>query len=213
LQRTEVLIVAFAGGALRVGGEVQYEMQKTFKTFQCDQLYLLDPTGMSWYLQSPNNQWQGFQYYESKLKEYSQLYHYIIFTGSCLGATACLFFSHLCHEVICFNPQTDPSKDNRWSYWLGSRALPRHLRTTFLSLLENSIQRSSGSITIHSSNNIYERFQTSLLSHRANLKVIVHHECHHHSLAKYMKQRNMLLPLYNHAIQTWKMNRLNRDWK
>jgi len=205
-ERSSILIVAFAGGALRIGGEVQYEMQNTFRTFDCDQLYVLDPTGMAWYLQDPNNSWKGFEYYENELKKYCQHYKYVIFTGSCLGATATLFFSHLCNHVICFNPQINPSEDPRWSYRIGARCLPSHLRKNFLSLMKQSIEKTQGSIEIHVSNEREEIRQSDYLQnyYTNKLQIILHSDYQPHNLAKYLRSKNELLPLYQKVIDKWR---------
>jgi len=97
-ERTDMLIVSFAGGALKIGGHSQPEFQRALAFLDSDQLYLVDPTGMSWYLRGPTG-YDGIEFYERKLREILSHYKSSIFIGNCMGASAALFYSHLATKV------------------------------------------------------------------------------------------------------------------
>lgn len=140
-RKTDVLIVSFAGGellcclflcegALQIGGHSQPEFQKTLSELEADQLFLLDPSGMSWYLADSRGGHNGLPEIESvlkvqvmliayNLKEHLQGYKAAVFIGNCMGASGALMFSHLARKVVCFNPHICPKKFSGTSCALG----------------------------------------------------------------------------------------------
>jgi hypothetical protein len=90
--KTDLLVVSFAGGtglyvyllnlgALKIGGHSQPEFQRSLAFCNADQvsrcyavvssfkLYVLDPTGMSWFLRDPHSTFHGIEFMETELKE------------------------------------------------------------------------------------------------------------------------------------------------
>ena len=63
----------------------------------------------SWYLNDPENKWEGFKYHEARLSEFVKNYKYSLFVGNSMGGTGALLFCHLASAVIVFNPQVDLS--------------------------------------------------------------------------------------------------------
>ena len=79
-------------------------------TRHADQLYVLDPTGMSFYQ-------HGIATFERQLRQCLVPYKKVVFLGNCMGATAALRFAALLRHqqdtVLAFNPEVDPARDSR----------------------------------------------------------------------------------------------------
>jgi len=192
-ERSKVLVVSFAGGALKIGGLPQIEFSKTLDNIDCDQLFLVDPTGMSWYLQDPNFSWDGVSYYGEILSEYCEPYEKVLFVGNCMGATGALMFGRFADRIIAFKPHIDPPTYNNKSVRLGCKLLPANKRADPLNHILTTINNSPDTIIdIYVSNNPAELQQIQLLPDTPNVtKHIMETEYNIRSL----KSKGELVPL------------------
>jgi len=190
-RRSENLIVSFAGGALRIAGIPHTEFRKSLQNFDCDQLYVMDITGMTWYLQDPNFKWNGYEYYETKLREYCQNYKKCFFIGNCMGASGALMMSHLANKVVVFNPQVDPSSEKNYAVKVGRRLLPKSLKNQPLEYIKKNTSLSKASIHVHEVKHRDWVQQSSFLP--SNVHVTVYNNCY--NAATYLKEQGKLIPL------------------
>jgi hypothetical protein len=158
------LLVAFAGGALLLGGEPRIEFFNTSKRIRSalplDRLFLIDPC-QSWYLQDENFEWQGFATHERRLAQLIAARRHnataaaavdskTVFIGNCMGGTASLLFSHLADYVICMIPQVDLANDRRFKFRFAAKFLPKHYNGDWiLTRIKKSIMNCRGKVFVH----------------------------------------------------------------
>jgi len=127
--KSKTLIVAFSGGATNKIGITRLEFRRLLSeagtpTMQCDQLYVLDPTGMSFYE-------HGIADFTKQLRRAILPYTRVVMIGNCMGATAALRFSVLLTSpksvVLAFNPEVSPSVDPRISFRIAAKLMPRKM--------------------------------------------------------------------------------------
>ncbi len=119
------LLVAFAGGAVRVGGLPLAEFGRTAMALHDnDVLLVTDPTQL-WYLRD-EPRWR---------REFSALFALyngrVMLVGNCLGATAALLYRDLAQVVVAFQPQTTLTSGPWNLYRLNALRLPqvRHTKS------------------------------------------------------------------------------------
>jgi len=195
---SDLLVVSFAGGALRIGGHTRPEFQKTLATFDCDQLYLTDPS-QSYYLNDPQGNWNGFEYHNNKLKELTSSYKYVLFIGASMGGSAALLFSHLANGVIAFNPLIDLEGETRFNFRIGIYFLPKSLRVSFRQTVCQNIEKGTGVINIHVSNSKEEIFHTLGLPSKTNVNL--YHDHVNHNLAIYLRNNGKLVPIIKNEVE------------
>jgi hypothetical protein len=164
IPNSSTLVVAFSGGATNKIGLPRLEFRRmlantTSPTTNVDQLYVLDPTGMSFY----EHQIEKFS---NQLRFFLLPYKKVVLLGNCMGATAALRFSALLQNkedvVLAFNPEVKPNIDPRLSFRIASCLSPS--KTSRLSsVLNKAISTSPGRIRIHMSNWPPEYEQSMLL--------------------------------------------------
>lgn len=161
--RASTLIVAFSGGAINKIGIPRHEFRRTLSSSasasECDQLYVLDPTGMSMYA-------HGLAQFEQMLRDLTAGYARCVFVGNCMGATGALRFAHLLpgatSTVIAVNPEIAPALDSRRSFRVAALLQPG-ICTELPAVLQASVDSSLGRVRIHSSSWGPERAQCELL--------------------------------------------------
>jgi hypothetical protein len=157
---SDALIVAFSGGATNKIGLARLEFRRMLSQYKgLDQLYVLDPTGMSFYE-------HDIQTFQEQLVACLLPYSMVIFLGNCMGATAALRFSSMLQHpedtVLAFNPEVDPASDSRTVFRVAGCLSPS--KTSRLrSALENAVMATPAKIRIHASNWPPERNQAMLL--------------------------------------------------
>jgi len=170
--RAKTLVVAFSGGAVNKIGIPRHEFRRTLLasavvTSACDQLYVLDPTGMSMYAHE-------LATFEQRLRDLIGGYARCVFIGNCMGATGALRFAHLLPSasstVIAVNPEIAPAQDMRSIFRVAAVVQPRICRT-LPAVLQDSIDRSSGRIRVHSSSWDPERAQCNVLRYGTEVNV------------------------------------------
>ena len=169
--RAKTLIVAFSGGAVNKIGIPRHEFRRTLLSSAaasaCDQLYVLDPTGMSMYAHE-------LATFEQRLRDLIAGYTRCVFVGNCMGATGALRFAHLLPSgsstAIAVNPEIAPAQDERRSFRIAAVFQPRICRG-LPAVLQESIDRSSGRIRVHSSSWGPERAQCNVLRYRTEVIV------------------------------------------
>ncbi|ETO28593.1 hypothetical protein RFI_08537 [Reticulomyxa filosa] len=172
------LVISFSGGAIKIGGYSQIEFRRVLSEcvteihnddtnyddndgndnkekeskheYAFDQLYVLDPTGMSWYSYVydktyTSNWWDGWKVLGKNLREILKHYKYCLYIGNCMGGTGALIASSYvpenitrCH-VVTFNPHLSPSTHPEWAARLGSWLLPSRLRNGLLQACTASV--------------------------------------------------------------------------
>lgn len=201
-KKSDIIIVSIAGGALRIGGIPQPELQKTLEVFKVDQLFLCDPTGMTYYFTDPNLEWNGYEYHKSLIEKYLEGYKKSLFIATCMAASTALMYSNLCTNLICFNPQVSLVKENRWKYWIAGQMMPKDLRDRFESIINDTVMASTANINVHVSNDQEEIFQASML--HSNAKITIHKDCSDHALPMFLRKDNRLFQLIQTEVDLMK---------
>jgi hypothetical protein len=109
----DALLVAFAGGALQLGGQSRPEFVQCTDHLCVDRLFLTDPS----------NAWYSDDVYKNELPAIFGQYRRVILIGNCLGATGALRFARLASVVIAINPHVDPHSHTNWFVRFGARRL------------------------------------------------------------------------------------------
>ena len=163
------LVVAFSGGATNKIGLARLEFRRMLSQYRgLDQLYVLDPTGMSFYE-------HNLRTFREQLASCLSPYAKVIFLGNCMGATAALRFSSLLQHsedtVLAFNPEVTPASDPRCAFRVAACLSPSktsRLRTT----LEKAVTFTPAKIRLHVSNWPPERSQAMLLLEQSEEAVV-----------------------------------------
>lgn len=162
---SDALIVAFSGGATNKIGLARLEFRRMLSmnntpTAQLDQLYVLDPTGMSFYE-------HHIEQFTSCLRRAIRPYKRVIFLGNCMGATAAIRFAPLLRSpkdtVLAFNPEVNPKADSRILFKIAAMLAPR-TTGALASIMRSALQSTPARVRIHSSVWPPEYFQAQLLS-------------------------------------------------
>jgi len=197
LMRSDTLIVSFAGGAMKISGIPYTEFRRSLSNFKCDQLYVMDPTGMTWYLQDPTSNWNGYKYYESELRQITKNYSKCMFIGNCMGGSGALMMSHLATKVVVFNPHVDtsiqPSKIMKFANWM----LPSSMKREVYRLIDQNVSSTKAIVHVHCSKNEEARHQTTLLPH--NVKVTLYDT--NKGASAYLKENGKLIPLITEEFE------------
>lgn len=175
------LFISFSGGAIRIGGYSRFELRRTLQSVNIkhafDMLFLLDPTGFSWYTYDRNGEFNGWQQLGHNLQNIAKHYKNVILLGNCMGGTAALIYTKYILEIgncncvsLIFNPQTDPTSHLDKKYVFGAKLLPFDKRKAFLVESKNIINKLShdkisgiAKLCIHCSNDEKELQQAKLL--------------------------------------------------
>jgi len=193
---TKDLVVAFAGGALRMAMMPQPEFVRTLSGFDCDKLFITDPL-QSWYLNDPENQWKGYEYHEQKLRDLTRKYDRVMFIGNCMGGTGALLFSHLASHVVVFNPQNDLGKMKSFLVNMTVKRIPQSTFQLFQQRLSENVSKCK-KITNHvgSSKLDLEQLESleKMCAHSSNL-CVVKHEWGNDNLPGSLKKHDELVPI------------------
>jgi len=195
-KKSDHLIVSFAGGALKVSGIPYTEFRKSLANFECDQLFVMDPTGMTWYLQDPTSKWQGYHYYESKLMEITKNYTKCMFIGNCLGASGALMMSHLATKVVAFNPHVDPSCHNSLKLRLANKLIPKSMQHELYRLIKQNTSTTKASVKVYGAKTNEVTQQTALLPE--NVQVTLYNGCT--NISAYLKKEGKLVQLLSREL-------------
>jgi len=194
--KNDVLIVAFAGGGVLVGGVPLKEFSRTIRKIPgCDALLLTDIHQL-WYLRDENGQ------LKTLVKDICLRYKKVLMIGNCLGGTGALFYSEMADRVLAFGPQTNIVHCRNWFYWLnGFRQLPcsRHDFTGFL--LQHTRKCRGHIYCIFS--NTKDREMASYVQQEANIDVSFHGNAP--VVPKHLKANGQLLPLLKKHIDAMMM--------
>jgi len=206
-ENSKHLVVAFAGGALRLAMMPQPEFVRTLADFDCDKLFLTDPL-QSWYLNDPDCQWRGYEYHEQRLREFVSKYDRVMFIGNCLGATGALLFSHLATRVVTFNPQVDIELLNGLvSKWAVNR-VPLETRRAYLQRMAQNLAVCP-KIIVHVGTlkkdqeqiESLEKMCASQGSQKEGHLEIVKHQWDQDNLPGSLKKHSQLVPILQQAFQ------------
>jgi hypothetical protein len=139
--RSRSLLVAFAGGALQIGGQTRREFVNSTADLDCDRLFVTDPSN-AWYTDA------GFA---MQLEEIVREFRHVVFLGNCLGATGALRFAHLANHVVCINPDIDVANHSDWRIrFAASRIVDAaNERTQFVSRLVRSVSQCGGTVRVY----------------------------------------------------------------
>ena len=159
-KRSSALVVAFSGGATNKIGLARLEFRRMLSKYKdLDQLYVLDPTGMSFYEHNIRD-------FQEKLAACLAPYKKIIFLGNCMGGTAALRFSALLRHpedmVLSFNPEIDPARDSRRVFRIAAFLSPS-TTSRLRAVLEKAVRDTPAKVRIHVSNWPPELNQAMLL--------------------------------------------------
>lgn len=146
------LVVAFSGGAVNKIGVPRHELRCTISSCptasMCDQCYVNDPSGMSFY----SHELGAFS---ADLGALCARYAHCVFVGNCMGATAVLRFAELMPSVgstaLAFNPEVDPARDVRRPVFLLAALLQPLTAWRLRAELHRSIRKTIGRVQVHSS--------------------------------------------------------------
>ena len=108
----KTLVVSFSGGATNKIGMPRTEFMRTINSAgpaaaACDKLFVLDPTGMSFYT-------KDLLSFCETLKAVTSSYARVVLLGNCMGGTGAILCAPLLNlsadsSVVVFNPVVDPS--------------------------------------------------------------------------------------------------------
>lgn len=135
------LLVAFAGGALQIGGQTRREFVNSTADLDCDRLFVTDPSN-AWYCDA------GFS---TRLEEIVRTYGRVVFLGNCLGATGALRFAHLANHVLCINPDIDVVNHSDWRIRFAASRIDdsAHDRSQFVPRLVRAVSQCRGIIRVY----------------------------------------------------------------
>lgn len=136
-----VLVISFAGGAVRIGGLSRIQLKSTLSELIkllpddicLDQVFAMDPTGMSWYsYNGKKRNFTGWQTLCAELSSITPFYDCILMVGFCMGATAAAMISEKMNLaagqqsiLLLFNPQTEICSHLNPKYRIASWFLDR----------------------------------------------------------------------------------------
>ena len=146
------LIVAFSGGAVNKVGIPRHELRRTITSCptasKCDQCYVNDPSGMSFYSHELST-------FSETLRAVCAQYAHCVFVGNCMGATAVLRFADLMPSAgstaLAFNPEVDPARDVRRPSFLLAALLQPLTTWRLRPELHLSVRKTVGRVQVHSS--------------------------------------------------------------
>lgn len=154
--RRRPLLVAFAGGALQLGGQTRPEFVNSTDDLDCDRLFVTDPSN-AWYTDE-----QFAVRFEAVLAPYRGA---VVFVGNCLGATGALRFAHLAKHVLCINPDIDVVNHNDWRIRFAASRIDDSLqaRSLFVERLVQSVCKCRGTVRIYVDGSLNHKHEARLL--------------------------------------------------
>jgi len=197
-EKSKYLVIAFAGGALRLAMIPQPEFVKSLTDFDCDKLFLTDPL-QSWYLNDPDNGWKGYEYHEQKIKEITSKYDKVLFIGNCMGGTGALLFSHLATRVLIFNPHVDLQNLKGWTLRLGVKRIPGEVLQKYQLQLKENVNKCP-KIAAHIGEGLEKKdmeFLANLCKDKGNLEIVRHrweNNANQNNLPGQLKKKDELIP-------------------
>jgi hypothetical protein len=192
---SDTLLVAFAGGALQLGGQTQPEFVRSTERLPCDRLFVTDPS----------NAWYAVEGFDSAFETAIRGYRRVVLVGNCSGATGALRFAHLADAVIAINPQVDVHHDKRWQVRFAASRLSED-SATFLHRLASSVRSCRGVVTLLVDDNVAEdKRQAALLerlvaedwSHKLRVR---HFDPGSVKMSKFVRNSGELQRLFEEAI-------------
>jgi hypothetical protein len=202
------LCVAFAGGAVRIGGLPRAEFRQTLTSMGTDALFLVD-TAQRFYTDK-------VEQLRDKIATLKREFRYTrtVMIGSCMGGSGALRFADLADCVLAFVPPVDlKSRDFFW-YRVGGLRLESRARHAFADALLDSVSRCRGAVHCYFAGDDvrWHRQADILLQKRSSRsrssggsggggKVRVHMVPDCTSPVQHFKRRNQLLPLIRLALE------------
>lgn len=192
--RAQYLVVAFSGGALKMGGMPREEFKRTLQNIDdCDHLFLIDPL-QSWYLNDPDRHWTGIEWYSKELKQHTEKYPgKVLFIGNCMGATGCLLLSNLAQTCLLFNPLINTRKDPSFVRRSYQRFFVPKLKVDELEATIEANLKLCPRIVSHFSTVKQYFWHRQFLPDTENIHVIIHDI--EEGLVGYLKKKNEIVRL------------------
>eukprot|EP00466_Bigelowiella_natans_P016971 jgi/Bigna1/142517/aug1.70_g17225 len=189
---SKVLLVAFAGGGVRLGGIALPEWRKTCsRVEEVDYLTVVD-VHQKWYL-------HGYQRWRERFSKIFERYEKVLLVGSCMGASGALLFADMADGVLAYAPQTC-LVNARGKYWLNSFRLPRETRINFNKLIRDRIGRCPYVYVGYSPlKDVY------FSRHLPQEVVHIETECYLDNVPKWLKKTGKLIPTVRKVVDTIKL--------
>ena len=157
-----------------------------------DALYVADPSN-SYYLQDPNNKWEGVQYYEALVRSYASKYEHVLLIGSSMGASACLLHAHLGSRAIAFAPRIDLSASH-------GVYVPEATRKAGLKHTLDSLEKVKGIASVHCGRgNFVDKAQVEHVRGCKSVRV-VEHPTFHHNVPAFLERAGVLVALIRREL-------------
>jgi hypothetical protein len=180
----EFLYVVFAGMVCFP------EFKKSISSFgSIDQLHVLDPN-RSWYMQGPEGEWDGYEYYTQVLSEQLRKlkaetpYKRVCFLGNSMGGSAACLYAQHADAVLAFCPQTE----------IPLKTIEKAVNDRYQTILAKNLSASKAAgkkICIH--RGIGERDIAQCDRLPEGIDPIIHEGCDVHNLPGYLKEQGILL--------------------
>jgi len=193
------LVIAFAGGAVQMGGIPILEFSRTVSQLEdCDALLLSDPH-QAWYLQDcETRSWKGQEEWRGLLNELLPNYKRIIMIGNCLGGTAALLFADLADRVIAFGPQTT-LYHSKGKYKLNSMRVPSVISERVEHMIDQSAL-TCGSVYVYFSPK-KDTYMEHYIRNSEYLHVEIVNECDMESIPQWLKKNEQLVQFMTNHIK------------
>jgi len=192
-ERSDNVIVSFAGGALKIAGHTQHEFINILSNVKADSLFLLDEQ-QSFYLKSPSGNWNNFPLLEQQLTEFLAPYNRKLFIGASMGGSAALMFAHLSTACLSFAPFIDLDKDVRLFIRLTRFWFPKSARSFLSNQILSNMRNCADKIKIHIGVFPPDVVQANVLETEDRKRcLIVHADCSTHAVAKHLRDKSQLL--------------------
>lgn len=141
-EENDTLVVAFAGGAMLMGGIPMLEFGKTLQMLNVDYALVSD-WRHSWYMHPVCE-----AELQVRLAPLLPRYKRVVLIGNCLGATGALLFASYAHKVLAFAPLTSLKHAAGW-YWINSLRFPKQLRESLEKRIEESVSKCKGRVCVY----------------------------------------------------------------
>jgi hypothetical protein len=202
---SDVLVVAFAGGAVLIGGIPLGEFGATIAALGHSALLISDPF-QSFYMQDPELKWQGVAYWRKRIQTVSsRRYKAIVLVGNCMGGAAALLLADLATRVVAISPQTTLSNSRSW-YWINSLRMPSALRNSFEDLVDDGVRQCPHVAVYFSTSKDY--YMTKYLRENVHLRVqALPGDRVGSSVVSYLKSSGQLVPFLKAHIEAARAGR------
>ena len=138
-KKSNVVVVAFAGGANLVGGIPRLEFGSTLRSMGLDYVLVLD-WRQTWYVHST---------LRTQLAPVLRQYERVVFVGNCMGATGALLWADMADVVVAFAPLTSLNRA-RGLYRLNSRLrIEKSIRDSFERQLSEAVDACRGCVHVY----------------------------------------------------------------